>query len=97
MYDYTEETLTHIMHLIEEVKPSSFPSFYKKLRYFLDCKMEKHLEETYIPPVLTYDNLGWPCSSCGRGQYLESSVVDNIVGTLSCNKCGVKVMRWANV
>lgn len=42
------------------------------------------------------DNKGKKCKNCKKGIYIEKFLMDDISGTLHCNKCDNKVNRYSN-
>jgi hypothetical protein len=42
------------------------------------------------------DLKGKECKSCNKGTYQETSLMDDLSGTLHCNKCGKSVDRYVN-
>lgn len=40
------------------------------------------------------DMLGEKCYKCHKGTFKETTIYDDMEGTLHCTKCGEKTKRW---
>ena len=54
----------------------------------------KHLKK--YNEEINQDLKGKKCKSCNKGTYQETSLMDDLSGTLHCNKCGECVNRYVN-
>jgi len=54
----------------------------------------KHLKK--FNEEINQDLKGKKCKSCNKGTYQETSLMDDLSGTLHCNKCGESVNRYVN-
>lgn len=46
---------------------------------------------------MTVDLLNKRCSSCKFGKYIETSIQDDIDGSLHCSKCNVRIKRYKSI
>jgi hypothetical protein len=55
--------------------------------------LRKYLKENRLNEE-EVDMKGETCESCGEGTYKETEQLDNLRGTLHCDNCNEKIMRY---